>query len=173
MNDVRLVGGGERVEEGHKDADCLLRCEDAVPLEDGLQRRTLEVLHDDEGLAVFRLTHVEDVDDARVVDDGRGARLEREALLDVVAIGQVRDEHLDGDAPADGLVGRRIHRAHAAFAEHSVDQVLAGKRGAGLENSHRPPVYPKVGSRLLRCSRAHDLATDHQRSGLETSRACH
>ena len=64
-----------------------------------------------------------DGNDVRVIELGRRLRFAQKALLDIVAIGQLGRQHLDGDGTPQLAVGRLIHDAHAAPAEFSLDRV--------------------------------------------------
>ena len=72
-----------------------------------VQRLAVQQLHHEEDRAVVRLAEVGDVDDVRVVDQARRARLAQEALDRFVAAAVTLVEDLHGDFLADVDVLRR------------------------------------------------------------------
>ena len=86
----------------------------ASPIVDGAP---VQILHDDERLAVM-LTDVEDRDDVRMRRESRrGARLAREPGAHIGVAGVALGEHLDGDGSAQEAVGRAVDVSHPAARE--------------------------------------------------------
>jgi hypothetical protein len=88
----------------------------------------LEVLHDDVGRAVRQRPVVVRLDDVRVPDGVRRARLLKEAAHDL-GVGRVlRVQHLDGRLAPEARMLREIHDAHPALAELRRDSVVPDGR---------------------------------------------
>ncbi len=69
-----------------------------------------------------------DGDDARVVDRGREPRLAQEALPERRVAGELRRNQLQCDGPVESELGRSVHHAHPAAAEHALDPVAGELR---------------------------------------------
>ena len=121
--------------EGMRGMDRLADLDDAVCshrnghrpalLEDLTEIPTLEVLHHDEGRAGRLLDAcVEHAHDVLALDADGGARLADEALALDLVLRRLGMKELDGDHLVELLVPRRDHDAHAASAEHALDDVL-------------------------------------------------
>ncbi len=144
----RLVGGEEQVRGLHVAVDDPARMRD-VERRPGLveppQRRlrlewagpeTLgerpagRVLHDDEGEPVLVLAHVVDRDDERLSGQARSRlRLSHEARVELLVLRVPLGQHLDRDRPAENLVLRAKHVAHAAVRDRLPVGVARRKRG--------------------------------------------
>src|SRR6185437_15914613 len=83
-----------------------------------------------------------DVDDVRMVELRRRARLGEEAVPHPLAIGEAREHHLDGDAAVELEVVREEHGGHAAAAELALDLVLAQRRAPELLEELHPRIEP-------------------------------
>jgi hypothetical protein len=116
VDDAEVVGAAERGAHLLEDVDAA-RERHRTARELGAERRPDEVLHDEIELALFRLADVVDVDDVRVVDAVRGARLAEHPRTEVRLAAQIRANELEGDDAIDEDVARAIDDAHAAFAE--------------------------------------------------------
>ena len=116
MDDVARVRRGQRREHGQPDRHGLVRRERAVAAQALLERLAAHVLHRDVRRPVSAAAVVH-ADDAGVVEAGRRARLDTEALDELVVSGQARLEHLDGDLPPQPLVLRQVHVGHPPAPE--------------------------------------------------------
>lgn len=87
------------------------------------QRRTLQVLHDEEAGPVGEVAEIGDLHQARVVDQVGGPRLVEEAVDGLGAATGLGMEDLDRDATLDDLVDGFVDGAHAARAELTHDPV--------------------------------------------------
>jgi hypothetical protein len=123
-------------------------CGSSGPSLDALaQRLALDEVHGQVALSLGA-TDVVHGDDARVLQAGRGARLDEEAL-DLLGIRRAHD--LERDPPAQPLVLGDVHDPHAAARELALDAVRAEprRRGAGERQRRRA-----VGQLLRRVVRA-------------------
>lgn len=118
------------------DVERLVGGEGAVALDDRRQRFAGHEFHDQEG-APGLLAVVEDAGDAFVVDEGGVAGLGAEALEEAGVAHVFVFEDLDGDGPADDVVGGLPHLAHAADGDPRV-QLVAAAEGHSLRRSHLP-----------------------------------
>lgn len=84
--------------------------------------RSVERLHD-EVLLVAGRDEVRDLDDVLGVDGVHRARLGEEALGDVVSLGELREQQLDGHLSSELHVLGEVDLRHAAFAEQPLDPV--------------------------------------------------
>ena len=82
-----------------------------------IERLALEQLHHDVRAAVGVVAEVEDLDDARIRDRGRRARLVEEARARSRAASRTRVQHLDRGAAAEHRVLGELDRPHAALAD--------------------------------------------------------
>src|SRR4051794_10964653 len=71
------------------------------------------------------IPEVVDLDDARMLDRGRGARLVEEARHQILSVGHVAEQHLDRRMPTDQDMLADIHCPHAAFSDLADETVLA------------------------------------------------
>ncbi len=126
MNDALLVCGFERLGNLPGDRERLIDGRRA--LRDAIrQRLALDQLHDQGANAIGRLESVNG-GDVRMVQRGKcpGFALESREPLRVLREGV--GQHLDGDLPAEGGVGRAPDLSHAAGAEWRDDFVGAEPR---------------------------------------------
>ena len=87
------------------------------------QRRPVEKLHHEVGVSVGQHAEVGDVDDVLVPDLRRRLGLDQEPLDRGGVLRVLLLEHLDGDALVDDGVARGVDEAHAALADHRLDDV--------------------------------------------------
>jgi hypothetical protein len=131
-----------RVRDGHEHRHhqdrALARAQRADALQVAAQRLALEELHDEEAVALVR-PDVGDVDDVRVPDARGRLAFEREALDDVVALGEVVVEHLHRDFLLQGGVLGHVHVGHAAPADPADQPIIAEleSRSDGHGRVHR------------------------------------
>ena len=88
----------------------------AVALQQLRARLALDVLHDDE-VAAGVDAGVVDLDDVGVDELGDGERLAAEPGDELLVVGEVLGQHLDGDRPLEHPVGGLVDGRHAAAAE--------------------------------------------------------
>ena len=124
VDEARSVRRGEPRENGMHHRDGLVDRQALGVIEQIAQRRARKVLHDEVGdVAVLAL--VEDADDVRVAQPGRGAGLLDEPRLEPVVVAQVVVHHLEGDAPLQPQIGRKVHRRHSAARDSAAHPVSA------------------------------------------------
>src|SRR5208282_218471 len=114
MDDALGVGRVERI--GDLDAE-RKQCVEfhGTVADEMLQGRAVEVLHDDEGLAVL-LANVVDGADIRMVERGRSPGLAAEALERLAVSGYIFGEEFQGDEAVEAGVLGLVDDAHAAAA---------------------------------------------------------
>ena len=88
------------------------------------QRLALQVLHHHVAGAILVADVVEHAD-VRVVQRSHGAGFALEALPEILALGDVFGQDLDGDGAVEARVTRFVHFAHASRAEWREDFVGA------------------------------------------------
>lgn len=113
VHDAGPVRRRETREHRLHDVHGLLRREDLVVLQQLAEGDPGQVLHDQVG-GVVVLALIEDVDDVRVRQAGRRARLLDESLLERGVVGEVAVHDLDRDAALEAEVGGEVDRGHAA-----------------------------------------------------------
>jgi hypothetical protein len=132
MDDAEIMGARERR------AHLLEHIDGASELEWSARelrrkRSADQVLHHQIEFALVRLADVVDVDDVRVIDPVRGARLSQHPRAEVRFPAQVRPDQLDGDDSIDEHVAGAVHDAHAALTDARLEPIAAGddlaKRG--------------------------------------------
>ena len=111
------------------DLDRGRRLERAVALQELGPGAALDVLHDDE-VAAGVDAGVVDLDDVRVDELGDGERLAAEAGDELLVVGEVLGEDLDGDGPLEHAIDGPVDGRHAAAAEAVAELVAVGDRGA-------------------------------------------
>src|SRR5450759_279404 len=116
VNDLVFVRELHRLGDLHGDVNDLLRRQRRVFLNQFLQGRALDVLHDDEIDAVF-LTDVVDADDVGVVELSRRPRLAPETLQEAFIGGELFVQDLKGDHPPELEIFRPVDVGHAAAAD--------------------------------------------------------
>ena len=92
------------------------------------QRLAFEQIHQVVVAAVGQRAEVEDVDDVRMADLVDRARLGHEPLDRRGLVRELGLQHLDRRALADQRMRRRVDDAHAAGAEHVLDDIAADVR---------------------------------------------
>ena len=143
MDDADPVRGAQRRGDLPRDACGDQRGELSEALESRAERFALEELHDDVRVARGREPEVVDLDDARVADRRRGARLVEEALHDPGIARELREQHLHRRQPTERRVYRLVDDAHAAppdLAPHCVaadDGHCCSTRLTPAEKQHR------------------------------------
>lgn len=124
MHDPGAVRGGEAREDRIHDGDGLRDREPLLLPEQFAQRDAGQVLHHEVGeLAVLSL--IEDVDDVRVREAGRGAGFLDEAALEGGVVAEVRVHHLEGDAPLEPEIRGDVDRRHPATCDPCAHTVAA------------------------------------------------
>ncbi len=111
-----LAGEVDRVLGGHPTLDELL------------QLRPVDVLHRDE-VGVAELAAIEDADDVRVLEAGRGLGLAAEALDELLVLREAVVQHLDRDVAIEFVVVRQPDVGHASRAELVLDHVALVDHG--------------------------------------------
>ena len=115
-----------------RDLEQSLLGEGPLFLEELLQRVSLHILEHEVGPDVWVVSHVEDLNDIRMMEQGRRARLVLEAAQEHLAHlgieGQVA-ERLHGDLPVEIGVMRQVDVAHGARPEETLDAVAANSCG--------------------------------------------
>ena len=140
VQQVVAVGLLQRVEHGQADARCLPGPQGPV-LNATAQGLPLEILQGHTGLAVL-VAHGVDGHDVRMVEAGRGAGLEEEALHDGARAGVLAVDDLERHlAPELGVPGQ-VHLTHAASPDEAHDPevvhpVARLQRGAAVQHHHR------------------------------------
>ena len=107
--------------------------ERALLAHDRAQLDALAVFHDEVELPVFGLAEVDDLDDVRVAQVRREARLELEAADGGDVGDEVAGKELDGEGAAERHVLGEADGAHPAFADALEDPVAAREHLAALE----------------------------------------
>jgi CheY-like chemotaxis protein len=123
VDDARLVGMVERLEQGHGEQRGDLRATQRVLVDEGAQRRPVDELRDDVRALGVGGREVEDLEDAGVVQAGDGLRLPFETLPGLGAGREVRMEHLQRHGAAERRVTRSVDHGHAPAADLPIDLV--------------------------------------------------
>jgi hypothetical protein len=123
VDDARLVRGGERREDRAAQLAGDLDGESAARAKPRCQRLALEVLHDEERLALVARPEIGDLRDPLVPDLRGRDRLAVEPLDHSLRAG-LRVQDLDRDALAQRGVGTQVDGAHAAHGEQLLDPIL-------------------------------------------------
>ena len=139
MDDARLVRSAQALEELVDHGRGLGRREAAALADALLQGDALEVLHDQEAIAVGELPGIEHLDDVRRSDAACCLRLALEALRGAGVGGETGVQRLEGDAPVDADALGFVDGAHPALADEAHDAVLAAVDLTGLEAHPRRP----------------------------------
>ena len=121
VDDAAGVQRRERRENPEADGHCLSHAHRSAT-EALRQRLALEELHGDEQLAAFLADFI-DLTDVRMIDARGRSRFPPEPPASCVVVCQ-RRHGLERDGPLEPLVPRRVHHAHAAFAELACDCVV-------------------------------------------------
>ena len=96
-----------------------------------MQVGAVEVLHHHVRRAVVERADVDDADDVLALQGHHGARLAQEAVDGLGRLGGVLAQELDGDLLPELRVARGHDDAHAAHAEHPLDDELPADHVAG------------------------------------------
>ena len=128
MDDAAGVGGAERGRDAAGDGERLGLEERAARVHAARQALALEELHHDERAAVGLVAEVEHLDDAGVLDRGRGLGLVEEPVHDAAILGVLRVQDLHGGGATDERVLGAIDRAHAAAPDDADDPVAPEQR---------------------------------------------
>ena len=129
MDDELFVRRRERQRNLVGDVERAMQCDGALLLDQVLEARPVEVLHDEVDPAVGHGAEVGDVDDVGVVDRRRGAGFAQESCDRLLELGKLKVEDFYCDLLADVHVLAAVHRAHTAPAQDLV-QVVVPDRGA-------------------------------------------
>ena len=127
MHDAVIVGVLQRQRKLDRDVRDFAPVEPPAGLELVFQADAVDQLHGIEQHAVLLAVAVQ-ADDAFVPQRFERFDLGFEPFAKSLGLGQVRRQRLDRHALAGFGIGRRVHRAHAAFAERLVDFVGAEVR---------------------------------------------
>ena len=155
VDDVMVVGDGERLRNLRADLRDLLAVEGAVLADAALEVGPAQVLHDDVvGVAV--LAPVVDRDDVGAVEGSRRLRLLLEARCEG-RVGRILGQHrLDGDGPPQDLIHATVDRGHASRS-HLVEDLVPSTKDPVC---HLPLLSPKRQHRVLclrlKCSAVRD-----------------
>jgi hypothetical protein len=105
-----------------------------------VERAAVDVLHGDVELAA-RSTHLVDMDDVRMAEADRDARLVAEQLAEVRVAGQLRPDALERDAAGESLLAvfpAEEHIPHPPRAETANRRVAAGQRSLSVDVAADP-----------------------------------
>ena len=116
MHDRILVGLAEPRRHLQRDVDRLGERQRRA-LDSHLQGLAFVQRHRDEQLPVGGGADLVDGADIRMIERGRGARLEQETLLGFRLCAQVRRQEFQCDLPAQPFVTRAVHQAHRPRAQ--------------------------------------------------------
>ena len=125
MDHADGVRGIERERDLVRDVQRAVQLDRAFLLDQILERLALEVLHDEVDRAFGQDAEVGDVDDVRMVDRRRRARLAQEAVDRFLIARELRVQHFHRDGLLDVDVLAEIDGAHAAATEDLVEAVVA------------------------------------------------
>ena len=119
----RLQGLADLDEDGARD----LQQHGSVGKHQILKRLPVQELHDEVVAVVVGDVEVEDLEDVVVADDVDRARLVEEAIDDLLVVGVLRVQELDGDLRPDRRVLGHVDGAHPALPEELDDPVRADR----------------------------------------------
>src|SRR5690606_2129665 len=105
-----------------------------------LEGAPLHVLHDDVVHAAVA-AHVVDLDDVGMAQPGRGPRFPREAAQELVVVGELGAQDLDGHPPVQQPVDGLVNHRHAAVADLAAQFVTPAQLAAGHAG---PPPWAAV-----------------------------
>ncbi len=108
--------------------------------EDLGEAAALDILHDDEVGAPF-LAPVVDAHDVGVVEVGGRLRLASEPLHEARVIGELVEEHLDGNRSIEQLVACQVHVGHPAAGDLAMEFITPAENRRAL-SGHRDGFYP-------------------------------
>ncbi len=124
MEDAAAMTGLDGRADASKKRDSPLAREPVMGLELVVERRPVEVLHDDVGPLGVARTEVEDLDDVRVADARRGLGFAQEAGAGRFGVLLGQDD-LDCDGVAERDPVRDVDASHAAGSDLADEAVLA------------------------------------------------
>ena len=127
MDDPHVVRGLERECDLVRDVQRPVQLDRAILLDQILEALALKILHDEVDRSVGHDAEVRDVDDVRVVDRGRRARLAEEAVDRLLIPGELRVQDLHRDGLLDVDVLAAVDGAHPTAAEDLVEPVVADR----------------------------------------------
>jgi hypothetical protein len=127
----------------------------------GRERRTYQVFHHQVELAIVRLADVVDVDDVRVVDAVRCARLPQHPGTKVGFAPEVGANQLYGDDAVDEDVTGPIDDAHTSFTNACLEPISASDDLV----DERIVALPTAATRLVRRCLNHVYALHPLRNG--------
>jgi hypothetical protein len=136
VHDAARVCRREPVEDALRDPRGDVRRQVATLAEHRREVFAVDELHDDERTRVFGSV-VEDIDDVRVVERGRGLRLLAEAGHERGVAPVFRPQHLDGDVAVESRIACAVHRRHAALAEQLDEPVTPAEETVGAGRAAR------------------------------------
>ena len=122
MHDPVVVGVRERLADVDRDPDRLLHRQRTAPRQVVLQRDAVDVLEDDELVAVL-LAAVDDGDDVRVRQLRDRLRLAAKARDGLAVLSVRRVQDLQRDVPVEQLVVGAIDARHPAGADQLLERV--------------------------------------------------
>src|SRR5918996_169290 len=134
-----LVCGGQS--PGHRLDDLCgaLRHQGTLVADDVAERPALDVLHDDE-MHVALVAGVVHADDVGVVQARCRLGLAAEAAHELVVVGVLRRQNLDGHGSVEHAIGALEHPGHAALSQEGSDLVAASQDALGASLTHRNPL---------------------------------
>ena len=137
MHDARLVRGGQRRRDLHRNGERLVQRHPASLIQDLPQGLAIDEFGGDELTAVGIAGFV-NRENARMIEGGRRGGFLPEPPDAVLVLGVCVGENLQRNVAAKPRISGAIHLAHAAFADFGEDLVRA-KRLADLQS--RIPYY--------------------------------
>ena len=128
VDDTTAVGDAECGRDVARDFGGAIRVERTLCADEIGQAATVDEFHDDE-VRVVLLAPVEDADDVRVIQVGRGLRLPPEALDERGVGGEVGEQDLDRHRPIEQAITSEEDIGHPTAREASLELVPAVEDG--------------------------------------------
>jgi hypothetical protein len=147
VDDAVGVGAGQRVGHLHADVDDFRHRHRAVVLQEPGQGRPFDQLHDDVG-EVTVAAGVVGRDDVGMGQLGRGDRLAPKTRTERVVAGEVRMQHLDGDAPGEHFVLGFPDGRHPSAGQLPMEAITSSENVFGGQRFHSAPTVVRAGSHL-------------------------
>ena len=138
MDDAERVRRLQSAGQGESDVQELFQREGAARREQIRQGLPLDQLQDQE-MQTLDLLHGMEGDDVRVIESGDRPRLSLETLQMARLRGQLRGEHLEGDAPAEAQVLGEKDLSHSTLAEPLEHLVMSERLSSEV---HSDPLIP-------------------------------